>query len=125
MHEIGFDLNAVVCGCGIAPMPPIAKSDIDGIARTNDAVLYGGEVFLWMTGSEEQLLAAGPRIPSNASADFGQSFGELFKKYNYDFYKMDPLLFSPAVVNLISLQSGRTHRFGTKRPEILRRSFGT
>jgi methenyltetrahydromethanopterin cyclohydrolase len=125
MHEIGFDLREVVSGFGVAPLPPVAAEDLVGIARTNDAVLYGGEVTLWMTGDDEQLASLGPKIPSCSSVDFGQSFGELFTKYNQDFYKIDPLLFSPAVVNLVNLRSGRSYRFGEYRQDVLRRSFAT
>ena len=46
MHEIGFDLTQVRSGFGIAPLPPVAADDLVGIGRTNDAMLYGGEVTL-------------------------------------------------------------------------------
>ncbi|HUE72299.1 MAG TPA: methenyltetrahydromethanopterin cyclohydrolase, partial [Pirellulaceae bacterium] len=64
MHELGFDLNRVQSGYGIAPLPPIAKDDITGIGRTNDAVLYGGFVTLWVRGDDESLVDLGPKIPS-------------------------------------------------------------
>ena len=47
-----------------------------------------------------------------------------YERYEQDFYKIDPLLFSPAVLNLINLRSGRSYRFGETRPDILQRSFG-
>jgi methenyltetrahydromethanopterin cyclohydrolase len=124
MHELGMDLNDVISGFGVAPLPPIARNDLQGIGRTNDAVLYGGEVTLWVAGDEQRLVEFGPRIPSSASPDHGQPFAEIYKRYDQDFYKIDPLLFSPAVVTLVALRSGRSFRFGEVRPDILRRSFG-
>ena len=119
LHELKFDLKKVVSGYGVAPLPPIAKDDLTAIGWTNDAVLYGGEVTLWVQGDDEELHALGPQVPSSASADFGEPFAQIFHRYNGDFYKIDPLLFSPAVVTFVNLSSGRTHRFGTLQPGVL------
>ncbi|MDP6717059.1 MAG: methenyltetrahydromethanopterin cyclohydrolase, partial [Pirellulaceae bacterium] len=123
MHELGFDLARVVSGFGVAPLPPVAARDVQGIARTNDAVLYGGEVTLWITGDEESIRTLGPRIPSSASPDHGQPFAEIFERCEGDFYKIDPLLFSPATVQLVSVDSGRSFRFGELLPDVIRQSF--
>lgn len=123
MHELGFDLSQVVSGYGIAPLPPVAAEDLVGIGRTNDAVLYGGQVTLWLRGDDDDLQQLGPRIPSCASPDFGAPFAEIFQRYEYDFYKIDPLLFSPAQVTLINLNTGGSHRFGQCIPDVLRQSF--
>ena len=124
MHELGFDLKTVISGFGVAPLPPIAKDDLAGIGKTNDAILYGGDVTLWLSAEDDYLAELTPRIPSSASADHGQPFGEIFERYNHDFYKIDPLLFSPAVVNLVNLKSGRLFRAGKLLPAVLKRSFG-
>jgi methenyltetrahydromethanopterin cyclohydrolase len=123
MHELGFDLGRVVSGFGVAPLPPVAANDMQGIGRTNDAILYGGEVTLWINGDDESIHTLGPQIPSSASPDHGQPFGEIFEHYERDFYKIDPLLFSPAIVQLISLESGRSYRFGKVLPDVIRQSF--
>jgi methenyltetrahydromethanopterin cyclohydrolase len=125
MHEIGFDLSCVVSGFGAAPLPPVAHDDMTGIGRTNDAVLYGGEVTLWVRGDDQRLAELGPRIPSSSSSDHGQPFSAIFERYDRDFYKIDPLLFSPAVVSLVNLDTGRLHRFGATSPDVLRQSFAT
>ena len=78
---------------------------------------------LWITGDEQSIRELGPRVPSSASADHGQPFAEIFARYERDFYKIDPLLFSPAVVQLISLESGRSFRFGEVLPDVVRQSF--
>jgi len=123
--ELGFDLSRVESGWGVAPLPPVAGDDLAAIGRTNDAILYGGEVTLWVRGDDASLEAIGPRIPSNASPDHGQPFREIFERYDRDFYRVDPQLFSPATVTLANLDTGRCRRFGETMPEVLQRSFGT
>lgn len=123
MHELEFDLARVQSGFGVAPLPPVAADDMAGIGRTNDAVMYGGEVTLWVTGDDASLEELGPQIPSCSSADYGEPFGRLFERYDRDFYKIDPLLFSPAVVNLVNLDTGKSFRFGQTRADVLRESF--
>lgn len=124
LHELGGPLDQVVSGWGRAPLPPVAKDDLAAIGRTNDAILYGAEVLLWVRGADEIWETLGPKIPSSASADHGRPFAELFAHYDHDFYKIDKLLFSPAVVTLCNLDTGTTRRFGTPAPELVRASFG-
>ena len=123
LHELGFDLATVQSAWGTAPLPPVAKNDLQGIGRTNDAVLYGGAVTLWVRGDDAAIAEIGAKIPSSASRDFGEPFESIFARYDHDFYKIDPLLFSPAAVTFHNLATGRTHRFGELRPDVLRRSF--
>ena len=123
MHEIGFELSTVCSGCGTAPLPPIAADDLTGIARTNDAVLYGGSVSLWVDCDDELIRQLGPNIPSCASSDFGRPFAEIFASYDRDFYKVDPHLFSPARVELHNLRTGNRFHFGEVQRDILELSF--
>jgi methenyltetrahydromethanopterin cyclohydrolase len=125
LHELGFDLTRVQSAAGLAPLPPVADDDMTGIGWTNDAILYGGDVSLMVHGDDASLLAVGPRVPSCASSDHGQPFAVLFERCGRDFYRMDKQLFSPAVIGFINVDTGRTHRFGQKRPDVLARSFGS
>jgi methenyltetrahydromethanopterin cyclohydrolase len=104
-------------------LPPVAADDLAGIGRTNDAVLYGGQVTLWVRDDDVRLAEVGPRVPSAASRDFGEPFAAIFERSGRDFYKIDPLLFSPAVVTFVNLATGRSHRFGELRPDVFQRSF--
>jgi len=126
LHALDFDVTRVVSATGTAPLPPCAKpgDTVGGIGRTNDAMLYGARVTLWIDADDESIDAVAEKIPSSASSDYGQPFAKIFKQYDYDFYKVDPMLFSPAVVTIHSLVSGRTWRSGVIAPEILRASFG-
>ena len=124
LFELGFDLSRVASGFGTAPLPPVAKDDLSAIGRTNDAVLYGGRVTLWVRGDDDSLAEIGAKTPSSASSDFGEPFAAIFEKHGRDFYKLDPMLFSPAEVTFVNLDTGRVQRFGQVEPEILRTSFG-
>ncbi|AMV24673.1 Methenyltetrahydromethanopterin cyclohydrolase [Gemmata sp. SH-PL17] len=124
LHELKLDVNQVVSGYGIAPLPPVATDFVQAIGRTNDAILYGAKVVLWVRADDEVLEHIGPKVPSAASKDHGSPFAEVFARYNGDFYKIDPLLFSPAEIEFRNLKTGRTHRFGRSEPALLRKSFG-
>jgi methenyltetrahydromethanopterin cyclohydrolase len=121
--EVGFDLSQIVSGFGVAPLPPVAADEIQAIGRTNDAILYGGRVTLWVRGDDAHLAEVGPKVPSCSSKDFGSPFAAIFERYNRDFYKIDPALFSPAEITFCNLKTGKTHRFGQTDAEVLRRSF--
>jgi methenyltetrahydromethanopterin cyclohydrolase len=123
LHEIGFELASVRSGFGVAPLPPVTKDDLSAIGRTNDAILYGGEAVLWVDCGDDEIATFGPRVPSCASADHGRPFAEIFARYDRDFYKIDPLLFSPAVVTFNNLRTGRSFRFGRFEPDVLAESF--
>jgi methenyltetrahydromethanopterin cyclohydrolase len=42
---------------------------------------------------------------------------------NWDFYEIDPMLFSPAEVRLVSVPSGKSFHGGGVNLEVLERSF--
>jgi methenyltetrahydromethanopterin cyclohydrolase len=124
LHELKFDVHQIVSGYGVSPLPPVAADEGKAIGWTNDAILYGGRVVLWVRADDEILDQIGPKVPSSASPDHGAPFAEIFQRYNGDFYKIDPLLFSPAVVEFRNLKTGRVHAFGRTERDLLRRSFG-
>jgi methenyltetrahydromethanopterin cyclohydrolase len=123
LHELGFDLVRVASAFGTAPLPPVAGEDLSAIGRTNDAVLYGGDVTLWVRGDDESVAEIGARVPSSASSDFGEPFAAIFRRYDCDFYKIDPHLFSPAAVTFCNLDTGRTQRFGGIAADVVQKSF--
>ena len=124
LHELKFDLGQVVSGYGSAPLPPVASDEMNAIGRTNDAILYGGRAVLWVRADDDQLAEIGPKVPSSASPDHGAPFAEVFAGAGHDFYKIDPMLFSPAEIVFQNLRTGRAHVFGRMEPAILRRSWG-
>ncbi|MEO8258201.1 MAG: methenyltetrahydromethanopterin cyclohydrolase [Acidobacteriota bacterium] len=123
MDTIGFDVNRVISASGTAPLPPTARSDTRAIGRTNDCILYGGQARYVVRADDDELAALTKRLPASGSADYGTPFYDLFKRYDHDFYKIDPMLFSPAEVWLSSSSSGRTFHAGRLNPDVLRASL--
>jgi methenyltetrahydromethanopterin cyclohydrolase len=124
LHELDFDVNRIVAGFGSCPLPPVAGDDGEAIGRTNDAVLYGGQVHLTVeTDDDDALRDLVQRLPASASSDYGEPFGKVLKDADFDFYKIDPLLFSPAEIRLTSVTSGRSFQAGGVDLEVLERSF--
>jgi methenyltetrahydromethanopterin cyclohydrolase len=123
LHELEFDVRRVVSAIGSCPLPPPAKKDPDAIGRTNDAVLYGGQVELTVDADDEELEPLAERLPSSASDDYGEPFGKVLAAAEWDFYKIDPLLFSPAEIRLASTRSGRGFHAGGVNLQTLERSF--
>lgn len=123
MHELGFDVHRIVSAWGVAPIAPVAKDDLRAIGRTNDCVLYGGTAHLAVRAQDDELAEVVPRIPSSASSDYGTPFYELFERYDRDFYKVDPHLFSPAEVYVTNLASGHTFHAGGLNVPVLHKSL--
>jgi methenyltetrahydromethanopterin cyclohydrolase len=123
MDTIGFDVTRVVSAMGTAPLPPTARSDIRAIGRTNDCILYGGQAHYTVRAEDDELAELADRLPASASADYGTPFYDIFKRYDNDFYKIDPMLFSPAEVWLSSATSGRTFHAGRLDADVLRASL--
>ncbi len=125
LHALKFDVNKITSATGTAPLPPPAKTGdtVGGIGRTNDAMLYGATVTFWVDALDEEIDAVANKVPSCSSRDHGRPFAKIFKDSDYDFYKVDPLLFSPASVTIHSLQSGNTWSHGQIETDILRQSF--
>jgi len=123
MDALGFDVTRVVSAMGAAPLPPTARSDIRAIGRTNDCVLYGGQARYTVRAEDAELESLAERLPASTSGDYGTPFHDIFKRYDNDFYKIDPMLFSPAEVWLTSATSGRTFHAGKLDADVLRRSL--
>jgi methenyltetrahydromethanopterin cyclohydrolase len=123
MDVLGFDVRRVVSAMGTAPLPPVAKNDLRAIGRTNDCVLYGGQARYMIRAEDDELAELAKRLPASASSDYGSPFYDIFKRYDNDFYKIDPMLFSPAEVWLTSATSGRTFHAGRLNPDVLRSSL--
>lgn len=119
VHALGFDPHIVVDGAARAPLPSPGKNFMAAMARTNDAILYGGVVQLVVDCDDESAHDLCRRLPSQCSRDYGRSFGDLFKDAGYDFYKLDPMLFAPAQVFVSNLRSGKTHKAGAINDALL------
>jgi methenyltetrahydromethanopterin cyclohydrolase len=124
IHTLHFPLDHVVDGMASAPVPPPAPDFLVGMGRTNDAILFGGHAHLFVKGSDEAAAKLAKELPSNSSRDYGRPFAEVFKAVNMDFYKIDPMLFSPAAVTVTAIESGNTFTGGMLNAALIDQSFG-
>lgn len=124
LHELKFPLAALVDGAACAPLPPPSPNFMTAMGRTNDAILFGGQVQLYIDGEDDAARQLAEQMPSSRSRDFGRPFAQIFKGYGYDFYKVDPLLFSPAQVTVTNVKSGHSFSGGALHEQLLEQSFG-
>ena len=125
LHTLKFSLSDVVSGYGSAPIPPPSNDFITAMGRSNDAILFGGEVHITLRGTDRAAKALAENLPSSASKDYGKPFAEVFKHYKQDFYQIDPLLFSPAKVTVSVQETGNSFSAGEIDEALLKQSFST
>jgi methenyltetrahydromethanopterin cyclohydrolase len=123
-HELKFPLARIIDGVATAPLSPPHPDFVTAMGRTNDAIIYGGLVHLFVTGPAAEARELAKALPSVTSRDYGQPFSQIFKSFNGDFYKIDPLLFSPAEAMVTAVDSGETFRAGQVSQDLLDASFG-
>lgn len=122
-HELHFPLDHVLDGSASAPLSPPIPDFVKAMGRTNDAILFAGRVQLFVKGDDTAAEKLAKELPSSSSRDYGKPFAQIFKDYEYDFFKVDPMLFSPASVMVTAVDSGKTFRGGALDPVLLEKSF--
>ncbi len=122
-HELHFPLDHVLDGSASAPLSPPIPDFVKAMGRTNDAILFAGRVQLFVKGDDTVAEKLAKELPSSSSRDYGKPFAQIFKDYEYDFFKVDPMLFSPASVMVTAVESGNTFRGGELDPALLNKSF--
>jgi methenyltetrahydromethanopterin cyclohydrolase len=123
LYRLGFDLSAVIAASGTCPVAPVAADDLAAVGRTNDAILYGGRVWLTVFCDDFAIEAVLDRLPPTVSPDYGVPFGLLYERACADFYQIDAQLFSPAEVWMNNVKTGRTFHTGQLAPDLVRESF--
>jgi len=124
VHALHFPLERVLDGMASAPLPPPSPDFLTGMGRTNDAILFGGHAHLYVLGDDTAARELAQALPSSTSLDYGRPFAEVFASVNKDFYKIDPMLFSPAAVTVTALESGSSFHAGKFNPALINQSFG-
>ena len=122
-HTLHFPMDKIIDGFGTTPVAPPGGDFITGMGRTNDSILLGGMVHLFINATNEQAQDLAEKLPSNTSSDYGRPFGEIFKSYDFDFFKVDPMLFSPAKVIVSNINTGKSFTAGELNPKLLTTSF--
>ena len=108
LHELDFDVRRVVSGFGSCPLPPVAaqrRARRSGARTTRSSTAARSSSPSTRPTTSSRRSSSG--CPASASRDYGEPFGKVLEEANWDFYAIDPMLFSPAEVRLVSVASGR------------------
>lgn len=122
-HSLHFPLSRIVDGLGAAPLPPPHPDFVAAMGRTNDAIIFGGRVHLFVTGPDSDARDLAEAMPASGSRDYGRPFAETFRAAKGDFYAIDPQLFSPAEVIVTAIETGDSFRAGRVDGALLDASF--
>lgn len=122
-HELHFPLDHIIDGIATAPLPPPAPDFVAAMGRTNDAIIYGGRAQLFVSGGAKEAKALAENLPSLKSKDYGKPFADIFTAVKGDFYAIDRMLFSPAMVTVTALKTGESFQAGHIDTAVLSRSF--
>jgi methenyltetrahydromethanopterin cyclohydrolase len=123
LTELGLDPKLVTHACGIAPIAPVHPKLAQAMGRTNDAIIYAGTAYYTVDADDEELKKLLEKAPASASKSYGKPFMEIFKEAGYDFYKIDPGLFAPAVFVINNSKSGKTFCAGKTDVEVFKKSI--
>src|SRR3972149_6671235 len=134
LERLGRDPLIVKHAWGYAPIVPIHPSSGEAMGRTNDAILYAGVTSYTLNYEDEKALETlVNQAPSSASkmlqearrlAEKNPRFLDIFKEAGFDFYKIDPNIFAPAVVSVNNTRTGRTFRAGSLDIGVMKASLG-
>ncbi len=125
LKTLGLSPKVIRYAMGYAPIPPVGMDFEVAMARTNDAILYGGTVYLTVDYDDETALQTMVnQAPSMASKDYGKPFLQIFREADKDFYKIDHGLFAPAVLMINNAKTGRTFKAGQMNTKVLTQSLG-
>jgi methenyltetrahydromethanopterin cyclohydrolase len=124
LTELGLDPKLVTHACGYAPIAPVHPKLAQAMGRTNDAIIYAGTAYYTVNADDDEALKGLlEKAPASASKGYGKPFMEIFKEADYDFYKIDPGLFAPAVFVVNNSKTGKTFRAGKIDVEVFKKSI--
>ncbi len=125
LRTLGLSPKVIRYAMGYCPIPPVGTDFEVAMARTNDAILYGGTVYLTVDYDDEAALQnIINQAPSMASKDYGKPFLQIFREADKDFYKIDHGLFAPAFLMINNAKTGKTFKAGKINPGVLAESLG-
>jgi methenyltetrahydromethanopterin cyclohydrolase len=119
LSELGYDPLDIVSITSSAPVAPVAGDEETAIARTNDALAYGGEVHITVREEFDRF----DEIVSTANDEYGTHFADIFESVDWDFYEVEEGVFAPARAT-IDVIGGDTYVVGKRDEELLAESFG-
>jgi len=123
LDVLGLDLKKVLHGVGYAPIMPPHRDGGVAMGRAEDALTYGGVTNYIVDEDDDVLKGLIERAPSSTSKEYGKTSYEIYKAADFDFTRIDPNLFAPAVVTLTSKRTGSSYTSGTINNEVLKKSI--
>ncbi|AFZ73995.1 methenyltetrahydromethanopterin cyclohydrolase [Natronobacterium gregoryi] len=118
LTELGYGPLDIVSATGRAPVAPVADDERTAIARTNDAIAYGGTAHLTVREDDDVF----DSIPSTAAEDHGRPFEAVFDDLEWEFEEVPADLFAPAKVT-VDVIGGPTYVHGETDEDVLLESF--
>ena len=119
LHRLKFDLSAVLRGRGISPIAPVVSEKWTMMGLVNDFLLGAGQVELEVDVGGRNLSELIRRVPASSSPAYGRPFLEILREARFDFYKVDPDLFSVAKVVMVDAHSKRRYEAGKVDAKLL------
>jgi len=119
LFEAGYDPRNVRSAAGRAPVAPVADDEATAIARTTDAIAYGGRVHLVVTDPIEDPSA----VVSTAGETHAEPLDAVFDAADDAVEDVPADVFGPAQAT-IDVVGGPTHTVGTTHEDVLADSFG-
>lgn len=126
MHRLdlaGFDLRTIRHAWTCAPIPPLVDDELTAMGTINDALYYGGEVGLYVEGTDELLADLAPRVVTAVSPLARRPFAVLYRDAGFDFHAIPKDAHTPAILHLTNINTGHTFSAGHFDFEVLERSF--
>jgi len=134
LERIGLDTSIVTSAWGYVPIVPLHPESSEAMGRTNDAILYGGITNYTVDHEDDnKLKSIVMQAPSSSSkimqearktSEHSPRFLDIFKEAEFDFYKIDPNIFAPAVISINNLRTGKIFCAGQLDITILKELFG-
>jgi len=118
LFELGYDPVDIHSVSAVAPVAPVAADEAGAMARTNDALAYGGEVHLTVESASDRF----DELPSTAGEEYGRPFAEIFETADWDFEEVPAEVFGPATVT-VDVIGGETRTYGETNEALLVESF--
>jgi methenyltetrahydromethanopterin cyclohydrolase len=119
LSELGYDPLDVLSVSATAPVAPVAGDEETAMARTTDALAYGGQVHLVV----EEPFDRFDEVTSSARAEHGTPFTDVFESVDWELHELDESVFAPAQVT-VDVVGGPTHVLGGTDESLLAESFG-
>jgi methenyltetrahydromethanopterin cyclohydrolase len=119
LFELGYDPTDVVSAAGSAPVAPVSHDEGVAMGRTNDALAYGGQVYVQVREDFDRF----DEVPSTAAAEYDTPFEQVFEDADWDFYEVPESVFAPAQVT-VDVVDGPTYALGETNHDLLAESFG-